>query len=114
MALFVTRNVMGREQRLYVKIEGLVGNKNNTSIKVAYYWDREVSLFPENAIFNENFTMHFDRNASGNPFAIAYGFVKEQFDLMGYTYENVDSPDEEPLTTKVPEDANNPVIATSE
>ena len=77
MGLQVTKNVAGREQDLYLKIDALLGNKNHTTVIANYYWDREVSAHQGNALSSEEFPMHFDRTSEGNPFAIAYVKLKE-------------------------------------
>jgi len=99
MGLQVTKNIAGREQDLYLKIDALLGNKNHTTVIANYYWDREVSVHQANALGSEEFPMHFDRNSEGNPFAIAYIKLKEYLDSLGMTYVDVDSADEAPLST---------------
>jgi len=99
MGLQVTKNIAGRDQDLYLKIDALVGNKNHTEVVANYYWDRELSAHMSNALETERFPMHFDRNSEGNPFAIAYFKLKEYLDSLGMTYTDVDSADETPLST---------------
>ena len=99
MGLQVTKNIAGREQDLYLKIDALLGNKNHTTVIANYYWDREVSAHQENALGSEEFPMHFDRNSEGNPFAIAYTKLKEYLENLDMTYTDVDSTDEAPIST---------------
>ncbi len=99
MGLNVTRTLMGKEQNLYLKITGIEGNKKFTTVTAEYYWDRELSAYPNNRLESESFPMHFERDETGNPFAIAYSRLKEHLTAKGYTFEDVNPSDETELST---------------
>lgn len=110
MGLQVTKNVMGREQVLYLKIDALTGNKDCTDVVANYYWDRDCSSDKTNAIASEQVTMHFDRNATGNPFAIAYSFLKEHLALHEVTFQDIDAADEEAVSNLAPDQSDEAAV----